>query len=88
MACPVDRGCLFYRQSVAPYLRGGDEARGAEHQVRPPDGGVRLSGQPHRVIQSRQSTVSPSLSQSKRYGHLEDKSVNVNEKEVYYEVYY
>ena len=79
MARPVDRGRLFYRQSVAPHLRGGGEARGAEHQVRPPDGGVRVSGQPHSVVQSRQATVSPSLSQSKWYGHLKDKSVFVSE---------
>ena len=83
MARPVDRGCLFYRQSVAPHLRGGDETRGAEHQVRPPDGGVRVSGQTHRVVQSHQSTVSPSLSQSKRYSHLKDRTVFANEKEVY-----
>ena len=76
MTCPVDRGCLFYRYPVTPHLRSGDETRGAEHQVRAPDGGVRVPGQPHLVVQSRQATVSPSLLEYKRcVHHLEEKSV-------------
>ena len=50
MTRPIDGGCLLYRYPIAPHLGGGDEARGPEHQVRPPDGRVRVPGQCHLVV--------------------------------------